>query len=162
MRTLNGWDVAYYVVSIVLCAVTYLGLNRNIEWSLLPHKTVLEYWFGFRFVFVENVGYEQSHGLFIIAQNCLGVKLFISLFLILVLGFLHKYKATQDKIAAVVRFYFGALVLAFFATVVRISVSVPFCTWDQFYLIHNTISLVIYFAVGLVLYFVMERRLRAE
>ena len=153
-------DMFLYAVSIVICAASYVILNKNIELSLLPHKIALEYLFNFDFVFIENIGYEQSNRLFTIARNCLGVKLFINLFLIMVFGFLHKYTEMIYKIKAIIMFYFISLFLAIVITIIRISVSVPFCTWEKFHLIHNTISLGIYFASGLVLYFVMERRTR--
>lgn len=158
MGNIKRNDIILYAVSIMLCAASYIILNKNIELSLLPHKMALEYLFDYRFVFVENVGYEQSNGLFIVAQNCLGAKLFINLFLIMVFGFLHKYTGTKQKIATVVKFYCVAFVLAFVVTIIRIAASLPFCGWDMFHLVHNIISLVIYFMAGLVLYFIMERR----
>ena len=157
MITVRRNDMLLYAVSIVICAASYVMLNKNIELSLLPHKTALEYLYNFNFVFIENVGYEQSNRLFTIARNCLGVKLFINLFLIMVFGFLHKYTETKHKIKAIIKFYFIALLLALVVTILRISMSVPFCTWEKFHLIHITISLGIYFATGLILYLVMER-----
>ncbi|MCL2163686.1 MAG: exosortase K [Oscillospiraceae bacterium] len=151
-------DIFLYAISIGLCAASYFILNYNIELSLLPHKTVLEFIFDFDLVFIDNVGYEQTNGLFTIARNCLGVKLFINLFLIMVFGFLHKYEGLKHKAAAMMRFYMISFALAFVITVVRISASVPFCTCDRFHLIHNTLSLGIYFAAGLIVYFVMERK----
>jgi exosortase K len=158
MHYIKRDNIFLYAISIAICAASYIILNKNIELSLLPHKTALEYLFNFNFVFIENVGYAQTNGLFIIAQNCLGSKLFINLFLIMIFGFLHKYTAFKHKIAALLKFYCSALVLAFVITVIRISASVPFCSWDRFHLIHNTISLMIYFASGLVLYLMMERK----
>jgi len=151
-------NMLFYAVSIAMCAASCILSSENIELSLRPHKIVMEYLFNFNFVFIENVGYEQTNGLFIISRNCLGVKLFINLFLIMVFGFLHKYTQTKRKVAAVIKFYASSLVLAFVITIIRISASVPFCTWDRFHLIHNTMSLMIYFISGLVLFFVMERR----
>ena len=141
-----------------MCAVSYIILTENIELSLFPHKAVMEYLFNFNFAFIEDVGYAQTNGLFIIARNCLGVKLFTNLFLIMVFGFLHKYVEMKHKIVAVIKFYSISLILAFVITIIRISASVPFCTWDRFHLIHNVISLTLYFASGLVLFFVMERK----
>ena len=160
MMNVKRNDFLLYTISIALCAASYVILNKNIEISLLPHKIVLEYLFNYKFVFVENVGYEQSNGLFTVAKNCLGAKLFINLFLIMVFGFLHKYAGIKRKITAVVKFYFTAFALAFAVTIIRISASIPFCGWDRFHLIHNLISLGIYFAAGLALYFIMERRVR--
>ena len=151
-------DFFIYAVSIIICAASYYVFNKNIALSLLPHKTVMEYLFNYNFVFIENVGYEQTSGLFTITRNCMGSKLFISLFFIMVFGFLHRYAGMKRKITAVVKFYSIALASAFVATVIRISASVPFCAWDRFHLIHNIISLTVYFMSGLVLYFVMERK----
>ena len=151
-------NILFYAISVLLCAVSYIIINQKIELSLLPHKTVMEYLFNFDFIFVENVGYAQTNGLFIIARSCLGIKLFICLFLIMVFGFLDRYSGSKSKITAVIKFYFIALILAFVITVIRISISVPFCAWDRFRLFHNIVSLVIYFMSGLILYFVMERR----
>jgi len=153
-------DIFLYAFCILICAASYILFNSSIELSLLPHKIAVEYLFDFDFFFVENVGYEQSNGLFIISANCMGAKLFINLFLILTLGFLHRYTGLREKIKTIAKFYFIALVVAFFATVIRISASVPFCTWERFHLIHNTISLLIYFAAGLTLYFIMDRKIR--
>jgi exosortase K len=151
-------DILLYALCAAVCAASYILLNKNIELALLPHKTVLEYMFNFDFVFTENVGYEQTNGLFIISRNCMGAKLFVSLFLIMVLGFLHKYAEFKHKIKAVFKFYFIAIFSAFFFTVIRISMSVPFCGWEKFHLIHNMISLGIYFSAGLAVYFVMGRK----
>jgi len=152
-------DILFYAAGIAVCAASYIILNKNIALSLLPHKTALAYLFNFNFIFIENVGYEQTNGLFTISRSCMGVKLFINLFLIMTFGFLHTYAGMKRKAAAFIKFYFMALVLAWAITVFRIAASVPFCTWPRFHLIHNTISLMIYFMAGLVLYFIMERRL---
>ena len=162
MQAIKRSDIILYAVGIMLCAASYILLNQNIELSLLPHKTVMEYLYNFNFVFIENVGYEQTNGLFTIAQNCLGVKLFINLFLIMVFGFLHKYTELKHKINAIIKFYITALITAFVVTIIRIAASVPFCTWERFHLIHNIMSLGIYFAAGLILYFIMERRVQAS
>ena len=162
MFTIKRNDMILYAISIAMCVASYILLNKNIALSLFPHKTTLEYMFHYQFVFIENVGYEQSNGLFTIAQNCLGVKLFINLFLMMVFGFLHKYAGTKKKITAIIKFYCGALVLAFVVTIIRISVSIPFCGLNNFHLIHNMISLVIYFMTGLVLYFILEERIQAH
>ena len=153
-------DIFLYVTCIALCAASYFLFNVNIALSLLPYKIVLGYLYHFNFVFIANVGYEQTNGLFIIARNCLGVKLFINLFLIMVFGFLHHYTGWKQKIAAMIKFYLIALIAAFIVTTIRIAASVPFCTWERFHLIHNIMSLGIYFAAGLMLYFIMERRIR--
>ena len=162
MRYVKRNDIFLYAASIILCAVSYVMLNKNIELALLPHKTVLEYLFNFNFVFIENIGYEQTNGLFIIAKNCLGINLFINLFLIMIFGFLHKYTDLKHKIIAVIKFYFISLISAFVITIIRISASVPFCAWDKFQLIHNMISLGIYFAAGFILYFIMERKVMVK
>ena len=154
-------DIFLYAASITICVVSYIAVSRNIELSLLPHKTVLEYLFNFNFVFIDAIGYKQSNELFIITKDCLGINLFISLFLIMVFGFLQKYKGIKRKITVVIKFYFTAFALAFIITVIRISASVPFCAWEKFYLMHNMLSLGIYFSSGLFLYFVMEKRIKA-
>ena len=158
MMSVKRSDILLYALCIMMCAISYVILTENIEMSLAPHKTVMEYLFNYNFVFIEDVGYEQTNGLFIIARNCLGVKLFINLFLIMVFGFLSKYAGIKHKIAAIIKFYSISLVSAFAITMIRISVSVPFCTWDRFHLIHIVISLTVYFAAGLILFFVMERK----
>jgi len=159
MPSIKRNDIILYIVSIGICAVSYIILNKNIEISLLPHKIALEYLFNFNFVFIENEGYAQANGLFILARNCLGVKLLISLFLIMVLGFLHKFTNIRHKLAALVKFYLIALVLALAVNIIRTAASVPFCTWERYYLIHNIISFGLYFASGLILYFIMEKNL---
>lgn len=158
MTPLKRSNIILYALCLGMCAASYIILNRNIELTLLPHKTVLSYLFNFNFIFKEGVGYEQTNGLFTVAKNCMGIKLFINLFIMMVFGFLHNYTGLKRKIAAMAKFYLLSLALAFIITIIRISVSVPFCTWDKFVPIHNTISLLIYFISGLILYFVMERR----
>ena len=160
MLSLRRNDIFLYAFCLAVCAASYILLNQSIELSLFPHKTVLEYLFNFDFIFVESVGYEQTNGLFTVSRNCMGAKLFINLFLIMVLGFLHKYTGLKHKIKAIVKFYFIALFSAFVFTVIRISMSVPFCGWEKFHLIHNMISLGVYFSAGLALYFVIGRRFR--
>jgi exosortase K len=147
-----------YASCVALCAASFILFDGNMKYALMPHKAALEYLYGFDFVFVENSGYEQARGLFTITRSCMGVKLFINLFLIMTFGFLREYAGTVRKIKAIARFYVVSLILAYAITVMRIAASVPFCAWDRFYAIHNALSLVIYFASGLVLYFIMERR----
>jgi len=151
-------NVVPYALSLLLCTASYIVLNSNLALALLPHKIMLEFLFNFSFVFIEDVGYRQTNGLFIIAKNCMGVLLFINLFLIMVFGFLPQGAEIKQKITLLVKYYFEAMFLAFAVTVFRISASVPFCTWEKFHLIHNIISLGIYFMAGLALYFVMDRR----
>ncbi|MCL2147702.1 MAG: exosortase K, partial [Synergistaceae bacterium] len=105
-----------YALCIMMCALSYVVLTRHIELSLTPHKIVMEYLFDFNFVFIEDVGYEQTNGLFIISRNCLGVKLFINLFIIMTFGFLHNYEGIKHKIAAVIKFYSLSLIYAFVIT----------------------------------------------
>ena len=158
MPNIKRNDIILYIAAILLCAVSYVILNENIEISLFPHKTAIQYLFGFNFFFTENVGYEQTNGLFIITRNCSGIKLFINLFLILVFGFLHKQTGLKRKITTALKYHFISLGLALVITIVRIAVSIPFCTWNRFHLIHNILSLAIYFMSGLILYYFMERK----
>jgi len=151
-------NLPLYPIILLICTITYITFNKNIEISLFPHKTAIQYLFGFDFFFTANVGYEQANGLFIIARNCSGIKLFISLFLIMTLGFLHRQAGLKRKLMTIVRYYFTSLGLALVITIIRITASVPFCTWNRFYLIHNLMSLAIYFMSGLVLYYFMERK----
>jgi exosortase K len=158
MLNIKRNDIILYFVAILVCAVSYIILNKNIEISLFPHKTAIQYLFGFNFFFTEDVGYEQSNGLFIIARNCSGIKLFINLFLISVFGFLHRQTGLKRKITTAAKYYFISLGLALIITIIRIAVSIPFCTWERFHLIHNILSLAIYFMSGLILYYFMERK----
>ena len=148
----------YYIAAIILSVLSYYLLNLDMERLLLPHKTVLEFLYDFDFIYVADLGYTQTNDLFTITRGCSGTKLFVSLFLILVFGFLPKQSTTKAKIAAFSQFYISALLLAFLVNVARIAISLPFCNWERFYLIHNTISIFLYFATGLILYFVMEHR----
>ena len=154
-------EAALYAAGVAACAGIYVLLNQDLALSLLPHQAVLGYLFHFDFVFVENVGYAQTEGLFTIARSCMGAKLFVNLYLLLVFGFLHKYAGAKRKIGAMLRFCFIALASAFAVTIARIAASVPFCGWSRFTLIHNAISLALYFSTGLVLYALMERRANA-
>jgi exosortase K len=151
-------NIIPYSLSLMLCAASYVVFSSNIALSLLPHKTALEFLFNFNFVFVENMGYEQTGGLFVIAGNCMGVLLFINLFLIMVFGFLPPEAEMKQKIAMLIKYYFSAMFLAFTVTLFRIAASIPFCTWERFHLIHNIISLAVYFLAGLGLYFVMDKK----
>jgi len=148
----------YYIAAIILGVMSYYFFNLDMERLLLPHKTVLEFLYDFDFIYVADLGYTQTNDLFTITRGCSGTKLFVSLFLILVFGFLPAHAGIQAKIAAFSQFYISALLLAFLVNVARIAVSLPFCNWERFYLIHNTISIFLYFATGLGLYFIMERR----
>ncbi|TYQ16990.1 UNVERIFIED_CONTAM: exosortase K [Acetivibrio alkalicellulosi] len=147
-----------YIIAVGVCITTYILLMQNIKISLLPHKALIGFLYNYDFEFVSNLGYQQSDRLFVIAKNCLGGKLFVSLFLILVFGFLHEYISTKEKIKAIAIFYISSIIIAFIATIIRISASIPFCTLPQFTLIHNTISLGIYFGTGYIVYFLMEKR----
>ena len=159
MRKTFVRNAPFYALAAVLCAATYMLLQQDIALSLLPHKVALELLFDFRFVFVEGLGYAQAQGLFVIARSCMGVKLFINLYLIQVFGFLHRKAGPRAKITAMAEYYALAFVLAFAVTVARIAASVPFCGWEHFTRIHNALSLALYFIAGLALYLVMSCRL---
>ena len=149
-----------YTLCLLLGAATYLLLSRNIEIALYPHKSLLSLLFGYRFDFMENVGYVQSGGLFVVARSCLGTNLFLSLFLMMTLGFLPKYAGLRRKFTAVSAFYGLSLGLAFVITVLRISLSLPFCGHDRFVAIHNVLSLIVYFVSVLFVYILMEKKTR--
>jgi exosortase K len=158
MKNIRKRDIAVYLIGVIISILTYDILNKNISVSLLPHKIAIEFLCDYHFIFIPKIGYQEVEGLFVIAKNCLGTKLFVSLFLILLFGFLHEYKNICHKMIATAYFYLLSIALAFIITVTRIYVSIPFCTFENFSLIHNAISLVIYFISGFILYFIMENR----
>jgi len=147
-----------FAVCIAICAAVNFLLNGNIRMALLPHKITMEYLFDMEFKYVDNLGYEQTDGLFAITRNCMGVKLFISLFLIAAAGFLRKSPSIPGKAAAIVKSFLLAVIAAIPITLARIAASVPFCAWDRFYLFHNVFSLLIYFVPGLALFYFMEKK----
>ena len=146
-----------YLTAIIISVISYYFLTQNIRLTLFPYKALIAFLYNMDFSFIENLGYMQSESLFAISKSCLGVNLFLSLFLILIFGFYKKFKFIKNHVLRFSFFYFLALILAFVLTVIRISASVPFCRFDSFVLIHNIISLSIYFFSAMVLYYIMER-----
>jgi len=146
-----------HIYSIAIALISYYFLKENIRYTLLPHKIAIEYLYNIDFVFSQNVGYVQSDGVFAISGNCLGVNMFLSFFLILIFGFYEKFTFIKSKIVKFTSFYLFSLISALILTIVRIAASIPFCTSDSFVLIHNVISLSIYFLSAMVLYYTMER-----
>lgn len=151
-----------YLSGIALGLLTSIALQQNLEAALWPHKAALEVLYNYHFTFIPELGYLHSQGLFAIAGNCLGTNLFISLFLIYVFAFSHIYEQTITKFVMLAAHYLFLLATAFILTVFRICASIPFCGLEEFTLIHNIISLVVYFSGSFIVYTIFVKRRNAK
>lgn len=161
-RCIKIEKTAPYLFAAVLAFLVFHLLNQNMELALKPHVTAMWILYQMQFEFIPNIGYGEVHGLFIIGMNCLGGKLFICLFFILVICRLDSFNGIIKKIYKIQSYCVFSVLLSYTITMFRIAASVPFCQMSDFKLIHTLLSLMIYFGSGLGLYAILNTPLRGE
>lgn len=143
-NTRTQWVWALAMIAIAL--LSYAVLMRDIRITLWPHAQVLHYLYGLDFTFISGTGYVEQSGYFAITAGCMGAKLFVGAFLLVTLGFMpHAGSTLKEYVRYAITAYGLVLAGAFAITILRIAISLPFCTFPNAQLIHNIISLVIYF-----------------
>ena len=145
-----------YLLCAVLAAAAYMFLSAHTEWTLFPYAKALEWLFGLRFYFT-GTAYEAMGSNVVLTKACSGVNLFLSLYTILVLGFLHRFYGGKKRLLLSLLFFAVAVFTAFFATLARVIVSLPFSENPYFKLIHTVISFCVFFGTGLLLYSLMQK-----
>jgi len=151
-------SVIWAIAAVAIAAASYIVLMRDISVTLLPHAGFFSLVYGVEFEFAEGVGYVAKGGAFAITKGCMGANLFLSMFLMLILGFGPKNGDTSYRVRFFVEAYLITLGAAFAVTLVRIALSMPFLGNENSQLIHNILSLLIYFGCMAALYFIMEKR----
>ena len=145
-----------YLLCVALAAAAYIFLYANTKWTLFPYTKILEFLFGLHFNYT-GTAYEAIGSSVIITKTCSGVNLFLSLYAILVFGFLHRFQGVKKKLLLSLIYFVSSVSIAFIATLARIIVSLPFSESLHFRLIHTVISLCVFFGTGLLLYSLMQK-----
>ena len=141
----------YALCAIAVALGSYFLFTANACICLLPHVKILELFYPIRFHFVEGAGYVSELFNLTITPDCMGAKLFAAAFLILTLGFPANAWKT-------IRYYCLCVTGTIVLNVVRIAMSMPFTFRSNGQLIHNAISLILYFGALTALYTYMQRR----
>lgn len=143
---------------LIIALASYALLMRNAEIALLPQVWLLHWLYGLRFSGWSEIGYICEGYGFAITPGCMGAKLFIAAFLIMSLGYIDILQNPLKRIRITAIYYIGALVGVLVLNVLRISLSLPFIGLENGQLIHNLISLIMYFGELMLLYLFMQRR----
>ena len=157
LRRFGRGRLLFIASCAAISALSYYLLNIDVRASLLPHKIALEYFFNTNFVYVDGLGYAEAGGFFAITQNCMGAKLFVCLFMITAYCGGDRIKTPVDGFILAAKYFITSISAAFAITMIRIIISAPFCASERFYLLHNTLSLFIYFGSCLAVYHIMRR-----
>ena len=139
-----------------LAAAAYVFLSANPKWTLFPYVKALELLFGLHFRYA-GAAYAAIGSPVVITKACSGVNLFLSLYAILAIGFLHRFRGKKKKLLLSLVFFMSAILIAFIATLLRIAVSLPFTESPHFKLIHTVISLCVFFGTGLPVYSLAQK-----
>ena len=140
-----------YLLCAAAGAAAYVFLTVNTEWTLYPYTKALNFLFGLQFYFT-GAAYETAGSNLVISKTCSGVNTFLSIYAILVFGFLHYFAGVKKRLRGFLLSFAAAIAIAYGATLLRIIISLPFCDSRYFYLIHNTITLCIFYGAGLAVY----------
>ena len=145
-----------YLLCAVLATAAYIFLSVNTKLTLFPYTKILEFIFGLHFNY-NGAAYEAIGSNVVIRKTCSGVNLFLSLYAILVFGFLYRFQGVKKRLLLSLLYFVSAVMIAFIATLVRIIVSLPFSESPHFKLIHTVISLCVFFGTGLLVYSLMQK-----
>lgn len=146
---------AYMLCAALACAA-YALLSAHPEWTLFPYTKALALLFGLEFVYTQ-AAYAAIGSTVVITKACSGVNLFLSLYVILVIGCLHRFHGAKKRYLLSLFFFASAVFAAFIATLVRIILSLPFSESPHFKLIHTVISLCVFFGTGLLVYSLAQK-----
>ena len=147
-----------FILSTALALFVYAIADLYISTALKPYVTALYWLYQMRFEYLPGLGYRETGGLFIIGRDCLGNKLFICLFAVMVICRLDHYKGSMDALLRLPILCAASVLLSYAVTFIRISASLPFCGTFEFKLIHSVLSLAIYFGSVIVLYTVLSNK----
>ncbi len=138
--------------------VSYALLMHNARAATAPHAAMIGWLYGCRFIYDPAVGYLSREAGIAITPGCMGATLFVALFLIRAFGGPPTARRWLRLIAD------GALSLtgAFGVSIVRIALSLPFAFHPKAQLIHNLLSLALYFGAALALTLSLQRRRHCE
>ncbi|HBU13309.1 MAG TPA: exosortase K [Clostridiales bacterium] len=147
----------YFAAAVGIAVLSYALLMRDIRLSLWPHAQFFKFAYGMPFEFVPGVGYVSTQAGFSITEGCMGVRLFVSAFLLATLGFSPR-GGMGVKAAFLAKAFALSLAGAFVISLLRISISLPFLHHKDAQLIHNIISLAVYFGCMAALFFLLQKR----
>ena len=160
LKTAKLNDIKSMFPIYLLCAsagaAVYIFLYANTEWALYPYTKALNTLFGFHFYFT-GAAYETVGSNLVISKTCSGINTFLSIYAILVIGFLHRLIGAKKRLCGFLAFLAAAIFLAYFATLIRIIISLPFCDSQYFYLVHSIITLGIFYGAGLSVYSITQK-----
>ena len=145
-----------YLLCAALAAAAYLFLSARAEWTLFPYTKALELLFGLHFYFT-GTAYATAGSNVVLTKACSGVNLFLSLYTILVFGFLHRFRGFKKQLLLSLLYFTVAVFTAFIATLARIIISLPFSENPHFKLIHTVVSFCVFFGTGLLLYSLVQK-----
>jgi len=145
-----------YLLCAALAAAAYVLLSAYTQWTLFPYAKALELLFGLRFHYT-YAAYAAIGSPVVLTKACSGVNLFLSLYAILAIGFLHRFQGAKKRLLLSLLYFAGAVVAAYIATLARIVVSLPFSESPHFKLIHTVVSLCVFFGTGLLVYSLTQK-----
>ncbi len=122
---------------------------------LKPYVYALNAFYLIVFEYVPELGYREINGIIVIGKDCVGSKLFISLFLIFSFCYDYNHDGMLKGVLMIFLTCITALAMAFIITLFRITASIPFYGMKDFKLIHTILSLLIYFGSSLGLYSIL-------
>ena len=145
-----------YLLCAAAGAVVYTFLAVNTEWTLYPYTKALNSLFGYHFYFT-GAAYEAAGSNLVISKTCSGLNTFLSIYTILIFGFLHRFTGLKNRLFGVLVSFTAAIFIAYCATLLRIIISLPFCDSQHFYLIHNAVTLCIFYGAGFSVYLTAQK-----
>lgn len=154
--------VVHVALVLAVALVSYALLMRYAEYALLPQVWMLGRLFSLEFSGWSQVGYLCEGYGFAITPSCMGAKFFVASFLILALGYTDFKQDFHKRLAMGAIYYACAMVGTFIVNVLRISISLPFARLEGGQLIHNLISLFLYFSELMLLYIFMQRGIKSH
>lgn len=157
MKKMTARRIGYIAFVLAATLISYAALMSHPQQALYPYALMLEKLYGLSFRYLE-IGYYFEQSNLVITPDCMGTKLFVSAFLMLSLGFPAPGGSIGKSFFTLMRYYGISLIGTFALTVIRIALSLPFTSFAQGQLIHNLLSLALYFGGLLFLYAFMQRR----
>lgn len=138
--------------------VSYALLMMGARAATAPHAAMIGWLYGCRFIYDPAVGYLSREAGIAITPGCMGATLFVALFLIRALG----RSAAAGRWPRLIADGARSLADAFGVSVVRIALSLPFAFHPKAQLIHNLLSLALYFGAAIMLTLSLQRRRYCE
>lgn len=165
MRFLNGLGVdaaawlrprARACPGILVGIGLFFLLEANARQALIPHVKIISWLFGCEFVYSPAAGYVARGPGFVITPSCMGARLFLAVFLLLLLGF-PPGGSPLRRLGRETLYLAIALAVALVVNVARIALSIPLLPLENAQLIHNVLSLILYFSSALFVYHIAAK-----